>query len=336
MISTRGGIESLSDVHEIRMMIFWVDTISSLLCDQKPRFPIPLDLIPLLPRTTSSETLTTLLSHLSNLCPDPAVHHLSIISALQDIQDLSTVIESKLSIGGNDLWREEVFLGLRLNPIAHRLLDSSLRSHQDMSFSTLEALRLGAILWILQVKEKSEAYPGSPALGTTTISLIGATLAGLASTCNTSDNYVVTFYGWPDNDPPGPGTAHDCSGRNYKAGGSGSYDDPITIATAPGELNECETIYIPLLKKYGRYEDDCAQCASDWGNGQPHIDIWTGSNSSGGGQSQIDCENNLTSGGRYSIVRDPGKDYEVDSTPLFVPPSTCNRQAVHEDNQAKC
>lgn len=113
--------------------------------------------------------------------------------------------------------------------------------------------------------------------------------------------------------------------------GSGTYDDPITIATAESELSVCETVYIPLLKKYGRHEDDCTQCGkigmncnlkifadsgiteSDWNNGQAHIDIWTGSNSSGGGDAQIDCEDNLTSGGQYSIVRQPATDLEVDS-----------------------
>lgn len=53
---------------------------------------------------------------------------------------------------------------------------------------------------------------------------------------------------------------------------------------------------------------------SDWNNGQPHIDIWTGSNSANGGQNQINCEDNLTFGGRYSIVRNPPTNYGVDST----------------------
>jgi hypothetical protein len=37
----------------------------------------------------------------------------------------------------------------------------------------------------------------------------------------------------------------------------------LTMATAPGEFNVCEIIYLPLLTKYVRYEDDCAQC-SKW------------------------------------------------------------------------
>jgi hypothetical protein len=43
--------------------------------------------------------------------------------------------------------------------------------------------------------------------------------------------------------------------------GSGTYNNPVTIATAPGELKVCEIVYLPLLTKYGRYEDDCAQCS---------------------------------------------------------------------------
>ncbi|KAL6894881.1 hypothetical protein GGI43DRAFT_134683 [Trichoderma evansii] len=169
-----------------------------------------------------------------------------------------------------------------------------------------------------------------------TISIIGAALAGLSQACSTPGNYIVTFYGYPDNSPPGPGTAHNCGGRNFKAGGTGTYADPITIATAPGELNVCEIVYLPLLTKYGRYEDDCEQCETDFNNGQPHIDIWTGSNSVNGGQNQINCEDNLTFGGRYSIVRNPPTNYGVDTTPLFVAPNTCNTNHVYPSNPAHC
>lgn len=95
---------------------------------------------------------------------------------------------------------------------------------------------------------------------------------------------------------------------------------------------------------------------SDWKRGQPHIDIWTGSASRNGGQAQIDCENRLTPGGRYSIVRDPPKNYGVngefvpamvsriesailtwiEAAPLFSPPNTCNTGNVYPNNPAHC
>ena len=52
----------------------------------------------------------------------------------------------------------------------------------------------------------------------TATAVVAATLAGLASACSTPGNYIVTFYGYPDNDPPGPAIAYDC-GRGNRAGG---------------------------------------------------------------------------------------------------------------------
>lgn len=60
----------------------------------------------------------------------------------------------------------------------------------------------------------------------TTLQKLGlaAVLSLLANTavnaaCSTRSGVTITFYGYPDNDPPGPATAYNCGGRNYKAGG---------------------------------------------------------------------------------------------------------------------
>lgn len=162
-----------------------------------------------------------------------------------------------------------------------------------------------------------------------------AVFAAVASGCELDSNLETTFYGWPDNDPPSAQVAHNCGGRNYVAGGSGTYADPLTFATAPGEFSPCEIVYFPLLKKYIRYEDDCAECTSDFKSGKKHIDIWTGSSTSSGGQKQIDCEDSLTSGGRYEVVRQPPQGMEVDATPLFAD-GKCNTGAVFESNRGSC
>ncbi|KAL8949556.1 MAG: hypothetical protein Q9222_004348 [Ikaeria aurantiellina] len=80
--------------------------------------------------------------------------------------------------------------------------------------------------------------------------------------CSTITGVTHTFYGYPDNDPPGPATAYNCGGRNNIAGGTGTYTDPLTFASAPGEFSTCEVIYVPYLKKYARFEDSCAQCST--------------------------------------------------------------------------
>lgn len=38
--------------------------------------------------------------------------------------------------------------------------------------------------------------------------------------CSTISGVTHTFYGYPDNDPPGPATAYNCGGRNFVAGGT--------------------------------------------------------------------------------------------------------------------
>ncbi|PTB35378.1 hypothetical protein M441DRAFT_74327 [Trichoderma asperellum CBS 433.97] len=163
MIATRGGIESLANEKQTLLMLFWVDTISSLIFDTKPRFPMPTFLIPPLPNEELSELLTTLEPNLSILCSKTNTHHVVIASALQDIWSVCKLIRSKLDTLGDDLWREEVDLGTRLNPIAYRLLDSDPHSHTDTPCCMLQALRLGILLWILGVKQKAQSYPGSPA-----------------------------------------------------------------------------------------------------------------------------------------------------------------------------
>lgn len=77
--------------------------------------------------------------------------------------------------------------------------------------------------------------------------------AGLATAACQRMGYVhLTFYGYPDNNPPSADTAYNCGGRNNTAGRTGTYDDPVTFGSAEGEFNECETVYIPYLEKYAR------------------------------------------------------------------------------------
>jgi len=98
----------------------------------------------------------------------------------------------------------------------------------------------------------------------TTVMLALASAMGVASqSCYAVSNVKMTFYGYPDNDPPGAATAYNC-GRNYKAGGTGTFSDPLTFATAPGQYNQCEVIYSSYLKKYLRMEDSCATCSKSY------------------------------------------------------------------------
>ncbi|KAK3315957.1 hypothetical protein B0H66DRAFT_274201 [Apodospora peruviana] len=153
--------------------------------------------------------------------------------------------------------------------------------------------------------------------------------------CSAVSGVRMTFYGYPDNSPPGPATAYNCGGRNYVAGGTGTYANPLTFASAPGEYAQCEIIYSSYLKKYIRMEDSCGQCTTDWNSGIKHIDIWTGSATSNGGQSQINCENSLTPSQNQQVIRSPPTNLPVDSTALYSS-GTCRTSNVYNGNTASC
>ena len=64
---------------------------------------------------------------------------------------------------------------------------------------------------------------------------------------------------------------------------------------------------------------------SDWdGSQEYHIDLWTGSNTQGGGQNQVDCEDKLP-GGQLTIINGAPDGLPVDTTELYdVSSNTCN------------
>lgn len=108
----------------------------------------------------------------------------------------------------------------------------------------------------------------------------------------------MTFYGYPDNcdptgcysSPEGNYVAYDCQNpngqsRGYKAGGDGTWNNPLSIA---GELDQCSIIYIPYLRKYGIIDDRCYGC------GTAHIDIWVESQCDDDFDNVCKCEFSLT------------------------------------------
>ncbi|PWY90215.1 hypothetical protein BO70DRAFT_415772 [Aspergillus heteromorphus CBS 117.55] len=165
----------------------------------------------------------------------------------------------------------------------------------------------------------------------------GLALLGLASavaaSCTVETDYEITFYGYPDNDPASAETAYNCGGRDYIAGGTGTYDDPLTFATAPGEFEKCEIIYLPYLRKYLRLEDVCEQCTTDYKEGKHHIDVWTGSSTVNGGETQIRCEDALTPSASQSVIVNPASTYTVNAAALFSD-DTCHTSDTYSNADA--
>lgn len=54
----------------------------------------------------------------------------------------------------------------------------------------------------------------------------------------------------------------------------------------------------------------------DWAKGRLHMQIWTG-NEVSGGREQSDCERDLAPTHGMAVIRNPGSDYRLDTTPLY-------------------
>ena len=143
---------------------------------------------------------------------------------------------------------------------------------------------------------------------------------------STTENFLVTLYGWPDNSPPGNAIAYPADDGyptiHDAAGGTGTYADPITYATDQAELPIGTIVYYPYLHRYFIMEDDCTACDEDWtgqgpdgGPGLHHIDLWA--NGEGGNATDAEnCEDDLTQSSEQVII-DPPSTEPVDTTPLF-------------------
>jgi hypothetical protein len=133
----------------------------------------------------------------------------------------------------------------------------------------------------------------------------------------------MTFYGWPDNDPPGAELAYpEVRGRGV-AGGDGTHGNPVTAAAKTdrqgGTLSPGTLLYVAQLRKYFIVEDECASCVAD------QIDIWMDSDQDSG-DAVLTCENTWTPDDGVAVEIDPPDGREVDTRPFFeVSTQTCRR-----------
>jgi Raf kinase inhibitor-like YbhB/YbcL family protein len=124
-----------------------------------------------------------------------------------------------------------------------------------------------------------------------------------------------TLYGWPDNSPPGNGISY--PGVHQTAGGTGTYDDPVTFATDRAEEAPGTRIYVPVFLKYAIMEDGCSECNTAWNtNKQYRFDFWLDSNASSDSNKVLECELNWTQN-QTTVEINPPVGRPVDPTPLF-------------------
>ncbi len=122
---------------------------------------------------------------------------------------------------------------------------------------------------------------------------------------------TITFYGWPDNAPPGNGIKHPV--LHQHAAGDGTYCNPTTFAT---ERKNDKTIpygikiYVPFLKQYFIREDLCTTSGGSQGSGSNGcyglwFDLWIGGNGKSKKSAVFKCERALTPSKEVPVILYP-------------------------------
>jgi hypothetical protein len=119
---------------------------------------------------------------------------------------------------------------------------------------------------------------------------------------------TITFYGWPDNAPPGNGIAHPIIHKH--AGGDGTYCNPTTFATERANNKAIPygiKIYVPFLKQYFIREDLCTTSGGPTGSGSNGcyglwFDLWVGGNKVSKKHAVFACERELTPNHEVPVI----------------------------------
>lgn len=142
------------------------------------------------------------------------------------------------------------------------------------------------------------------------------------ATSGTSQSVWETSYAAIDNDPSGS-RAIAYPSVHRQAGGTGTYNDPLTLAADVRWLPVGTRVYAPRWHKYYVMEDECVECEGDWsGSHFHHVDLYMSSSVQSG---VISCENAATKdqAENDTIIINPDPNRPVDTTPLYTDAGGC-------------
>ncbi|HEU0028282.1 MAG TPA: hypothetical protein VFQ25_14310 [Ktedonobacterales bacterium] len=147
----------------------------------------------------------------------------------------------------------------------------------------------------------------------------------------TTQRVWETFYAAFDNDPAGSlAIAYPApEGKHERAGGVGSYADPLTLAADARWLPAGTRVYAPRWHKYFIMEDQCVECEADWSDKRfHHVDLFMPPSMKAG---VLGCEDAATKEQAENdiIVLAPAPNLPVDSTPLYTDTGGCV-EAAHQ------
>jgi hypothetical protein len=109
------------------------------------------------------------------------------------------------------------------------------------------------------------------------------------------------------------------------AGGTGTYDDPVTFATDSDEEPPGTVIYVPAYLKYAIMEDACSDCSNAWTSSMTYaFKFWLASDARSDPRAVLQCERTWARS-MTAVEVNPPPGRMVDTTPLFDTQSgTCS------------
>jgi hypothetical protein len=138
---------------------------------------------------------------------------------------------------------------------------------------------------------------------------------------------TISFYSYADNNhstqiyyPQSQGYPS----PHNAAGGSGTYNDPVTLAASKAVFSPGTKLYVYALSKYVVFEDYCGVCENDWSWSQKvDIQAWIGGDATSSDAALAQCETSLTAFVAQSnyaglvLPNPPASGLLVNTTPLF-------------------
>lgn len=187
VIAARGGISTLKANQDLLLMISWyglatpiayaisgdllqrltahsrVDITAALLHDTKPLFPLSTSMAST--SAFSNSGLELLPAPLLRIINDENIQDtrfMNVMSCIGDLNSLANLVQFELATKGNAIWDNEEQMGFLMNPVTYQLLDQPSCSEPVTHWDIIaEALRLGAMVWIIRVKRRCRSYPGT-------------------------------------------------------------------------------------------------------------------------------------------------------------------------------
>ncbi|MBP2327736.1 hypothetical protein JOF56_008121 [Kibdelosporangium banguiense] len=118
----------------------------------------------------------------------------------------------------------------------------------------------------------------------------------------------INYYGARTNEPRGSRAIAYPNVLHGQAGGTGTFDDPLTFAAGEDKYKPGTKIYVPEVKRYFILEDLCPQCSG------ASVNLWAGPAND---QGLVDCTKSLARQGDRPYVVNPPAGLPVTAGDLY-------------------